>query len=313
MNRQHIQISFGLLALIATCLAVAADSAISISTGLADPEDHSEHEVPLTPEQIRALVQRVLENQLYNDRMLAQYERTEHEVVRRGDKEGIEKETICRVVPTGGSVARVEIVRNGKPADSAYLERQWRGVAQALLAESRATGSRAKDGQEWSARRKRERGEMVDAIAAAFLFHWAGRLTEGHRTFVELTFEPNPAFKSSARFAPLYAHTRGTVWIDESGAQLARVAAELTDDISWGAGLIAKLYKGGHFTFQQQEVEPGIWLPSGYSYDFDGRKFLFSLSAHERVDFSNYHRLGPPEEALGWIRREHPGVPVSDP
>lgn len=313
MNRQHIQISFGLLALIATCLAVAANPAISISTALADPEDHSEHDVPLTPDQIRALVLRVLENQRYDERMLEQYERTEHAVALRVDTAGIDKETLCRVVPTGGRVVRIEIERNGKPADSAYVERQWRGVAQALLTESRAPDPRAKGGLEASARRRRDRVEMVDAIAAAFLFHWAGRVIEERRTFVQLTFEPNPAFKSSARFANLLAHTRGTVWIDESGAQFARVAAELTDDVSWGAGLIAKLYKGGHFTYQQQEVAPGIWVPSHYSYDFEGRKFLFSLSAHERVDFSNYHRLGPPEEALGWIRREHPGVPVNDP
>ena len=96
--------------------------------------------------------------------------------------------------------------------------------------------------------------------------------------------------------------------MDESSAQLIRAEAELTDDVSWGAGIIAKVYRGGKFTFEQREVEPGVWMPTQYSYDFDGRKFLFSLDVHERMDYTEYVRVGPPEEAIAVIRREHPSI-----
>ncbi len=42
----------------------------------------------------------------------------------------------------------------------------------------------------------------------------------------------------------------------ESNAQLIRAEAELNDDVSWGGGLIAKLYRGGQFTYEQHEVSP---------------------------------------------------------
>jgi hypothetical protein len=149
---------------------------------------------------------------------------------------------------------------------------------------------------------------MVTAIGKAFIFRWAGRLSVNGRPVIKLSFEPDPTYRSSARFATLYAHSRGTAWVDESSGELIRAEAELTDDVSWGAGIIAKLYHGGKFSYEQREVAPGVWLPVGYSYDFDGRKFLFNLALHERMDYSEYVRVGPPEEALSVIRREHPSI-----
>jgi hypothetical protein len=156
--------------------------------------------------------------------------------------------------------------------------------------------------------RRHERRDMVSAIGKAFIFRWAGRAVVNGRPVVKLSFTPDPTYRSSARYAPLYAHSRGTAWVDESSAQLMRAEAELTDDVSWGGGIIAKLYRGGQFTFEQQEATPGVWMPSRYSYDFDGRKFLFSLNIHEQMQYSEYVRVGPPEEAVSVIRREHPSI-----
>jgi len=307
MKRQSIQIGWGLLAVIAVCVAVAANPALFQLSAGAESDNHPDNDVPLTPQQVRALVDRVIENQRNNDQMLEEYARTEHEVARRDGKGGMAIDTTSRVVPIGAGIAHVELERNGMPADSSYIEQQWQGVAQALLVQSQASEPRPKQAQDRGSKRKRERLEMIDAFGQAFVFHWAGRTIVGGRTLVQLTFDPDPAFRSSARFANLFAHTSGVVWIDESTSQLAHAAAELTDDVTWAAGLIAKLYKGGQFTYEQQELSPGLWAPTVYSYDFDGRKFLFSsLSEHERVDYSDYRRIGPPEEALGLIRREHP-------
>jgi hypothetical protein len=78
--------------------------------------------------------------------------------------------------------------------------------------------------------------------------------------------------------------------------------------VSWGGGLIAKLYRGGRFRYEQHEVSPGVWMPTYYSYDFDGRKFVFNLSAHDRAEYSEYLHVGTPTEALLVVRREHPKI-----
>ena len=65
------------------------------------------------------------------------------------------------------------------------------------------------------------------------------------------------------------------MWVDEANSQLVRLDAELKDDVTYAAGLIAKVYRGGRLTFEQQEAAPGIVLPTHTTYDFDGKKFVF--------------------------------------
>jgi hypothetical protein len=304
--RQRAQLGFSLLAILAAGMTLSAAWPAVMPLADADQEDGKKSETPLTAQQIRLLVDQAIENQRHNDLLLEQYGRTEHSLTRGSGKEP-DKETICRVIPAGSSIIRVELEHNGKVSDTAFLDQQWHGVAQALQAQARGREFHS-DAPFERERRSHERSDMVSAIGKAFIFHWAGRASINGRTVVKLNFEPDPTYRSSARFAAVYAHSRGTAWVDESSVQLIRAEAQLNDDVSWGGGLIAKLYRGGQFTYEQREVSPGVWMPSRYSYDFDGRKFLFTLSLHQRMEYTDYLRLGPPEEALSVIRREHPGI-----
>lgn len=304
--RNRTQFGYSLLAILAAGMTLSAAWPSALPTNDADPDEASRSENPLTAQQIHALVDRAIENQRRNDLMLDQYARTEHSVFHGSAKEP-EKDVICRVIPAGEGIIRVELERDGRTSDAASLDKQWHGALQALLAESHGRDPHVANFFE-TERHRHERTDMVTAIGQAFIFRWAGRALINGRPVVKLSFSPDPKYRSSARFAPLYAHSTGTAWVDESSAQLIRAEAQLTDDVSWGAGIIAKLYRGGEFTFEQREVIPGLWMPSRYSYDFDGRKFLFSLNIHERMEYSEYARVGPPEEALSVLRREHPSI-----
>jgi len=302
--RQRAQLGFSLLAILAAGMTLSAVWPPAMASTDGDQEEGRRSERPLTAQEIRNLIDRVIENQHSNDVMLAEYARTEHEVVRGNGKEP-EKDTVRRLIPAGEAVLHVDLEHNGKVADAPYLDQQWHTVAQALVASAHGEGGGNFFERE---RHPHERVDMVTSIAKAFIFRWAGRASIDGRTVVKLNFEPDPTYRSSARFAPLYAHSRGVAWVDESSGQLIKAEAELTDDVYWGGGLIAKLYHGGRFTYEQREVVPGVWMPTYYAYDFDGRKFLFSLSAHARAEFTDYLRVGPPEEALIVVRREHPGI-----
>jgi hypothetical protein len=304
--RQRTQVAFGLLAVLAAGMTLSAALPTGPPANDADQEDGKLSQTPLTAQQIHQLVTRAIENQRHNDLLLDQYERTEHSLL-RGSAKAPERKVVCRVIPAGEGIVRVELERDGKSRDAAYLEEQWHDVAQALLDEAHGRDPHVANFYE-TQRRLRERAEMVSAIGKAFIFRWNGRvLLNGHPT-IKLTFVPDPTYRSPARYAALYAHSKGIAWVDESTAQLVRADAELTEDVSWGAGLIAKLYRGGQFAFEQQEVASGVWMPSRYAYDFEGRKFLFGLSIHERMEYTDYTRIGPPEEAIAVIRREHPSI-----
>ena len=261
----------------------------------------------LTPEQVTAIVSRATLNQHKDDTALEEYEFTER-VVTRG-KDGATSEKISRVVPHGTGDFRVELARDGMPAEAAAMETQWRNIAVALASYSDpANQQRVKQDRDKAAKERHERDQLEDAIGKAFRFHWVGRTMREQRALVELSFEPDPAFKPTVRFSNLYAHIRGTAWVDESSGHVARVEAELFEDVAFAGGLVAKLNRGGRLIIEQAEVAPDVWAPTHYSIDLDGRKFLFGFALHQQIEMSAHLRVGQPKETLALIERDHPGL-----
>ena len=270
--------------------------------------------VPLTDGQVQALVERVLDNQRRDDHAIWEYARTERWFTHGNGKDIPDRDVLNRIVPTGNGQARVELEHNGKSADPMDLEKSWAQVEQDLISASRPGTNRSKADAERFSKRRQDEDDAVESINKAFIFHFVGRMDKGGRTIVQLSFEPNPSFRPSSRVGLVFVHTRGTVWVDEPNAQLVRLAAELSDDVTYAAGLIAKVYRGGHLTFEQAEASPGVWLPTHTTYDFDGKKFVFgTLSMHQRIDASDYQRVGPPDQALALVRHEHPSASLNDP
>jgi hypothetical protein len=266
---------------------------------------------PPTPRQIQALVTRAIENQHRNDLALTQFERKERIVSQRG-KAAVANESTTEVIPAGDHRIRVELERDGKPADPASLEERWRQAAQSLTKDAETDVPNAKQDNDSGDRRVQQRYEMVDAVARAFRFHWIGRTHQDGRGILEFSFEPDPSYKSSKLFAIVYAHMVGTVWVDEANSQVVRIDARLRDDISIAAGLIVKIDRGAQASLQQQEVASGIWEPVRYSYDYQGRKLLFgALSGYARMEASDYRHVGSLDEAIAILRREHPNAIAS--
>lgn len=259
-----------------------------------------------TPTQIQALVTRVIENQHRDDQALEQYERKERIVSRRG-KAVTSNESTVEVVPAGERIVRVELERDGQPANAEVIEQRWQQAIGTLVREAKTDADVDQNGVP-EGRLRQERYKMVEAVASAFRFSWEGRVNRDGRALLEFSFEPEPSYKSSNLFAIVYAHAVGTVWVDEASNQVARLDVSLRDDLSFVGGLIAKVYRGAHATLQQREVANGIWEPTYYSYDFEGRKLVLgTLSGHQQVDASDYRHLGSLEELLATIRREHSG------
>lgn len=262
-----------------------------------------------TTEEIRVLVERIMASQHRNDAALAEYERHERVVARKSDTEGhIVDDKTYRVFPTGTGTIRVLREEKGRPVKPEAYEKGLRYVEQALMDALNPNASRQRDAVTKWEKRTRERREMVDAVPKAFLFTWLGRETRDGHTLAKLQLDPNPDYKPKSRNAQLFAHVRAVIWVDEKEGQVARVEAEIIRDIAIGGGVFGKVYKGGHFVTEQVEAARGVWLPSRFEYDFDGRKFFFPFSVNETTEARDYRRIGPPQEALAAVRRELSGT-----
>ena len=56
---------------------------------------------------------------------------------------------------------------------------------------------------------------------------------------------------------------QGTIWIDETGRQVAHLEVSFIDNFKVGGGLVASIAKGSNFRFDQAPVNGEIWLPTG--------------------------------------------------
>jgi len=296
-----------LLAALAACALMAAAPRAGLgATQQAAPADSSaapSGPAP-SPEAVRALMARMVENQHRNDRALEEYERIERTVTRKaGPDSPVVSERTDLVMPTGTGVIRFPAKTDGSPPDAESSKRNIEFVIHALELAQNPDDHEKQDFAKLE-KRRRERADLVNETGRAFRVTFLGREERDSHVYGKYLLEPDPNFKPSARFGSLFEHVRATVWVDESAAQVVRIEADIATDANFGAGILGKVYHGGHFMLEQAEVAPGVWLPTRYIYDIDGRRFLFGYGVHEQTDSSHYRHLGPPNTAIPVLRNE---------
>jgi len=264
-----------------------------------------------TDQQIRSLIARAVENQHKDDRAIHDFERIEHVVTRKpGENSGTPTDRTDRILFSGTGVMKLQVAENGSPVSQDMYRRELQYAVGALDLAIHPNERYKQDLVKFQ-KRSRDEAEFVETASKAFRMTWAGRETRsdpaapgGSRTLDKFLLEPDPNYKPASRLAVTFEHVRATLWVDETQAQFARVEGDITSDITFAGGIAGKIYHGGHFVMEQSEVASGVWLPTLYTYDVDGRKFLFGFGVHERTEVTHYRRVGPPEQAVEIIRNE---------
>jgi hypothetical protein len=269
-----------------------------------------------SPEQIRSLILRAIENQHRDDRALEEFERTEHLITRKGENGEILTDITQRILPSGTGNIKLKTAEKGVPVPAENYRLELESALKALDSVVQ-TSDRYKEDLAKFEKRRRDHTELLDTATKAFRVTWAGRETRndsaGKRTLVKLLLEPDPNYKPINRFASSFQHVHAALWVDEEQAQIARLEADIATDITFGGGVAGKVYRGGHILMVQEEVSPGIWLPTLYNYEVDGRKFMFSFGIHERTEISRYRHIGPPTHVLELLHNELQNLAAKNP
>jgi hypothetical protein len=255
--------------------------------------------------EIKARAQKLISNQHRNDKALDEYERVEHQVSQTGgDYPRVLEDRTFRVVPTGSGTMKLLLKADGKSSDPADYRKQLQAWADVLSLMLKTEDPRTKTAVAKWQKRQQERAELVDASPQAFSLNWVGIETRNGRRCDVLDLQPNPNFHPHSILQEAISHVVAKIWIDHEADQMVRAEARLLKDVSFGGGILGKLYRGGVFSLEQAEVSPGLWLPSRYQYDFTARKFLFTFEEHQYIEASQYHWDGPPKQALAIAQNE---------
>jgi hypothetical protein len=260
---------------------------------------------PLTDDELRVRTQKLLANQHSDDEALELYDRVERHIDRTG---GANPRTIddktYRVVPTGMGNTKILLHEEGKPTDASAYARQLQTLEDVLQTTANPDDPKGKAANAKFQKRMHDRAQFVDAASEAYTAKWVARESwNGHDCDV-ITLDPNPKFQPHSMFQDAFAHTTAKLWVDRQAIQIVHGEAHVTSDISFGGGILGKLYRGSVVSLDQAEITPGIWLPTRYQYDFAGRKFLFSFDQHQVIDVTRYRRVGSPKEALQIVQGE---------
>jgi hypothetical protein len=257
-----------------------------------------------TAEQMQSLIARMVENQHRNDRAIVEYERIEHVILHKdGENPEVVADRTERVLPSGTGTMRLQTAQSSPPVSAEVHRNQLQYAITALDRFLHPNDHEKQDLAKFE-KRRRDHAELIDDAVKAFRVTWGGRETRGSQTLAKLLLDPDPNFKPTSHLAATFEHVHAVLWVDESQAQTARLEADITSDITFGGGIVGKVYHGGHFVMEQSEVDPSVWLPTLYIYDVDGRKFVLGFGVHERTDVSHYRHLGPPSRSIEIIRSE---------
>ncbi|MGH9726137.1 MAG: hypothetical protein ACRD41_13820, partial [Candidatus Acidiferrales bacterium] len=212
-----------------------------------------------------------------------------------------------RVVPTGMGTYKILLKTADKQVTPAEYRRELENWAAALQLAMNPDDPRTQSITEKFQKKNRDRAELVEAARTAFIPKWLESETFHGRLCDVLELDPNPDFHPRNLPEDAMTHVMAKVWVDHASNQMARGEAHVIRDIPVGGGILGKVYRGSSFSLEQDEVAPGLWLPTRYEYDYSGRKFLFAFEQHQIIVVSGYRRDGPPQHALGIVRAELDG------
>ncbi len=171
------------------------------------------------------------------------------------------------------------------------MERREREKLEKSLEDRRkeTPGERAKRVADWEKKQQKNR-EFTRELLQAMDFRVVGDEPIRDRKAWIVEAVPHPGYEARSREARFLAKVRGKLWVDQRDYLTARIEAEFTDDISFGA-FLAKLYKGSRFEYDQVPVNGEVWLPSRMIASFGARVVFARIRQSFDVGFKDYRKF----------------------
>jgi hypothetical protein len=244
------------------------------------------HPDPITHPDVQALVR----DAAWNELQAREHPAHNYEMVVRL-KSPNSSRTNLQIQTRQGSVSRL-IKFDGKPPS----EKQCRSslalldriAASSVLQQTRFRSQRSD---------MRRREQLFADMPSAFHFQYEG--TEPKTGWIRIRYWPNPDFHTRSRVAGVLVGLQGTMWIDPTSKRIARIQGSLNKGVTFGWGILARLYRGGKFVMEQSRIPDGTWEETLLFVQFKGTILLFKkLDVNLTQSVSSYKDM-PDNLTLG--------------
>jgi hypothetical protein len=217
------------------------------------------------PMPLGQLVREVVFNEL-NDHVTHGYWR--YWVESHSPKESLREEFI---ETAEGPISRIEL-SNGHP-----LNAQGRQLEQASLHRLlNSPAEQARRRQEYDDNEKRI-GRIVAMLPDAFLYEYDGEENGCYR----MRYRPNPDYPAHSIESRIFHAMSGDLWVSAKYKRMVRLDGRLKEDVSFGFGILGRLYQGGWFSLQRTQVSSTDWKTQRFELHMNGRAILFKIITQE--------------------------------
>jgi len=118
------------------------------------------------------------------------------------------------------------------------------------------------------------------------------RLTLNGRSTLAFDFIGDPHAKAHGIAENVARKIAGTVWVDETDREVARLEARFDDSFRIGGGLVASIQKGTSLIFEQSRLSQELWMPSASEIHLAARELLVrSVRQNIHVKDSDFRRF----------------------
>jgi hypothetical protein len=202
-----------------------------------------------------------------------------------------------------GTVSRVVLI-DDKPL-SASQQREEDERIRKMLDPAQMRRKR-KEQQEDDERTRKMLGAIPDAFDFTYLD--SAQAPNGHK-LTHIRFTARPGFDPSSREAMVFTGMRGEMLVDETASRLVRIDGTLFKEVTFGWGILGKLYKGGRFVVEQAEIAPSHWDTTRMVLQFDGKALWFkSIHVDDNETSWDFQPVPPMsvQQAMDFLNREPP-------
>lgn len=142
------------------------------------------------------------------------------------------------------------------------------------------------------ARERQEEQDVIDDVFSVYEIAILGRETLDGRPTIVTSLTPRPRARTRSDAGKFLKKIRGKAWVNEADRQVVRAELEAVEDITFGLGLLARMYRGSTMAFRRTLVNDEIWLPAEAQYKLVGKTLIFRKFALESTtSFSDYKKF----------------------
>ncbi|MGH9353305.1 MAG: hypothetical protein ACRD2G_14285 [Terriglobia bacterium] len=262
-----------------SCVTIAAAFYVFLPAAAsckALPKDSPSH----APVDVQRLIQNAAANQISSMKNQPRAYKYAHQEILSGSKQ-----TTLEVETPEGMVARLTEV-DGHPPSEKQCRRNL-ALLDRIASSPRLQRARLKDQQEETVRRE----QLFRAIPEAFIFEYAG--TDKSTGWIKVNYRPNPDFHPRSHVGGVLTGLAGVMWVDPSSEHLVKIDGRVIKPVTFGWGILAKLYPGGRYQMEQQRLPDGDWKLATLDVHLHGTMLVIKkLNVDMTEIYRSYQEVG---------------------